>query len=240
MSQCYNPVSDDSTPWRNTRLTGRLPRTIALVTVLAAAACAALGAPSFRGYTGLVKIPTAQTLDRGEFDFGVMTEDTAEAGTSDVFGTYSPRDNVEIGVNGFEAPGSNTRRALINAKYQFTEETEQMPRFAIGGIDIADSIRASGYLVASKSLFRRATILNSNLISIRGTLGVGAGDIEGPFAGISIFAGNKINFSAEWDSRDMNLGFRFTPVKGLRLHAAIFDLGYRDDLGIGGSFTKRY
>lgn len=219
---------------------GCVPRTVALIVVLATAACAALASPSFRGYTGLVKIPTAHTLDRGEFDLGVMTEDTAKAGASDAFITYSPRENLELGVNSFQQPGTDTRKTLLNAKYQFATETETMPRFALGVIDMTDNIKTSGYAVASKSLFRRASILNNNLISLRGNLGVGAGDINGVFAGVSIYAGNKIMFSAEWDSEDMNLGFRFTPIRGLRLHAAIFDLGYRDDFGIGGSFTKTY
>ena len=216
------------------------PRIVVLVVILSAAACAVCASPSFRGYTGLVKIPTAHTLDRGEFDFGVMSEDTAKSGVTDTFATYSPRENLEIGVDGFQKPGTNDRKTQFNTKYQFARETENSPRFAVGLIDFTDTVKTSAYTVASKSLFRRAMILKNNLISVRGNLGVGVGDIDGVFAGVSLYAGNKVMFSAEWDSKDMNLGFRFTPVRGIRLHAAIFDLGYPDALGNGGTFTKKY
>ena len=212
---------------------------IVCVAFLFGAAYVASASPSFRGYTGLVKIPTAQTLDRGEFSFGVTTENTANADPDNAFATYSPRDDVEIGIDSYLPPETKTRQTLFNAKYRFLPGNEKTPGVAIGLIDFTNELQGTAYAVATKSLFRRASIFNS-FISVRGNAGLGVGDINGFFAGLSVYAGNRVMFSAEWDSEDVNIGFRFTPVKGFRLHAAMFDVGNLDQFGIGMSFTKTY
>lgn len=198
-----------------------------------------IGSPSFRGYTGLAKIPTAQTLDRGEFSFGVTTEDTTNQDPDNAFATYSPRDNVEIGLDSYLPPGLHSRKTLVNAKYRCLQGDDKIPGIAVGFIDMTNELQGTAYAVATKSLFRRASIFNS-FISVRGNAGFGVGDIDGFFAGLSLYAGNRVMFSAEWDSEDVNLGFRFTPVKGFRLHAAMFDVGNLDHFGVGMSFTKTY
>lgn len=218
----------------------RMPRAILCIALLLWAACAVTATPSFRGYSGLVKIPNAQTLDRGEFSFGTMSEDTASIEPTDAFATYSPRDDVELGINSFLPTGTETRKAVFNAKYRFLQEAEKLPSIACGLIDFTNQVDATAYVVASKALLRRASIFDSLVTSIRGNVGLGVGELNGVFAGISIYAGNRVMFSAEWDSKDVNLGFRFTPIKGFRLHAAMFDVGNVDHFGVGMSFTKTY
>jgi len=218
----------------------RAPCIVMLVALLAGAACAAFGSPSFRGYTGLVKIPTADTLNKGEFSFGAMTEDTSKFEANDLFANYGPADNMEIGFNSFQQVDSDTRETLLNAKYCFIPETEDKAGVACGLIDFTDEVEATAYTVASKSLARRANLFDSDVTSIRGHIGFAGGAINGLFVGVSAFAGNRIMFSAEWDSKDVNIGLRLTPMKGLRLHAALFDAGNSDKFGLGVSFTKTY
>ena len=219
---------------------GRVQRKIMLVVFIAAVASAALGAPSFRGYTGLVVIPTAHVLDVGEYDFGVMTEDTAISHVNDIFATYSPKENLEVGINAFQPAGSNARSPLFNAKYLLARETDEAASVAVGLVDFTNEIEASAYAVASKSIIRRATVFHGNVIGIRGHAGFGFGDFDALFVGLSAYAGNRIMFSIEWDSKNVNLGFRFTPIKGLRLHTAILDSSNNSRVGLGASFTKTY
>lgn len=213
---------------------------IMCVALLLGAACVLNASPSFRGYTGLVKIPTAHTLDRGEFSFGITTEDTTNSDPDNVFAIYSPRDEVEIGADSYLPPGTNERKMLFNAKGRVLQESEKLPGVSLGLIDLSNEVDGTAYAVASKSLFRRASIFNSLITSVRGHVGFGIGSINGFFAGMSIHAGNRVMFSAEWDSEDVNLGFQLTPVKGFRLHAAMFDVGNVDHFGVGMSFTKTY
>ena len=219
---------------------GRVQRGIVLVILLAGTAGVALGSPSFRGYTGLVVIPTAHVLGVGEYNFGIMTEDTAVSHASDIFATYSPRENLEVGINSFQPAGSNGRKPLLNAKYLLAHETEETCSIAVGLIDFTNEYQASAYAVASKAIVRHASIFNSDVMGVRGHVGFGFGGFDALFVGLSAYAGNRIMFSVEWDSKNTNLGFRFTPIKGLRLHTALFDSGNTDHIGLGISFTKTY
>jgi hypothetical protein len=222
------------------QLLGHVQRKILLVAVMAAAASAALGSPSFRGYTGLVVIPTAHVLDVGEYDFGVMTEDTAVSHVNDVFATYSPREKLEVGINDFQPGGSNGRKPLLNAKYLVAPETDEACAVAVGVIDFTNEIQISPYAVASKTIVRRASIFHSGVISLRGHAGFGFGSFNALFVGLSAYAGNRIMLSLEWDSKNVNLGFRLTPIKGLRLYSALFDSGNTDHIGLGASYTRTF
>lgn len=209
-----------------------------LLTGLMITACVA--APSFRGYTGLVIIPTARVLDVGEYDFGFMVEDKGISHLNDIFVNYSPKQNLEVGVNAYQPASSDKRKAVINAKYLLAAETEEAASVAVGVIDLADQVNISPYAVATKSIIRRAKVFGHSTVSLRGHAGFGFGDIDALFVGLSAYAGNRVMLSIEYDSHNVNLGFRFTPIKGLRLHTAILGSTDTDHVGLGISYTKKY
>lgn len=213
---------------------------ILCVALAAVAVSVAQGSPSFRGYTGLVLIPTSDTLNKGEYNFGLMTEDTSKFEANDIFANYGPTDCLEVGIDSFQIRGADTRETLVNAKYQLMPETESKAGVAFGLIDLTDEVEATAYVVASKSIARDVNVFDNEITNVRGHIGFGGGRLNSLFVGASAFAGNRVMFSAEWDSTDVNLGFRFTPVKGLRLHAAWFDVGGGDNIGLGVSYQKNY
>lgn len=208
-----------------------------LALVIVFCACNCWAAPSFRGYTGLVKVPTASTLNADEFSFGVMTEGTDKFQANDIFVISGIGRHAEIGVDSFQSFDAKDRKVLVNAKYRFSDSRSG---YAVGVIDAANEIEQTGYVVVTKSLIRRTNIFASVVSSVRGHLGLGVGGLNGVFGAISVYAGNRVSFSAEWDSEDVNLGFRLTPIRGLRLHAAILDVGGVDDVGVGMSYTRTY
>ncbi len=208
-----------------------------LLPLLALCACSALSAPSFRGYTGLVQVPSSNTLDAGEFSVGVMSESTDDLQATDAFVMYGVGGQAEIGIDSFQPAGCDRRRTLVNAKYRFSDSRAGC---AVGIIDAANEVQQTGYVVVTKSLIRRTSIFASVVSAVRGHVGVGAGGLDGVFGGLSIYSGNRVVFSAEWDTEDINLGFRLTPVRGLRLHAALLGFGDRDDIGVGMSYTRTY
>jgi len=68
--------------------------------------------PSFRGYSGLVVIPTADTMTQGEYNMGVMTEDVGDFHASDIFANFSPTNNLEVGFNSTLLRGAKDRETL--------------------------------------------------------------------------------------------------------------------------------
>lgn len=213
---------------------------VVICAMLMSVTALAQGAPSFRGYTGLVVVPTADTLDEGEFNVGLMTEDVGDFDANDMFVNYGPIDGLEVGFNSFQPLGGGDRETLINAKYRIMPETEERAAVAFGLIDLTDEQESTAYAVVSKSLARGLTVFDNEITNLRGHVGIGGGRLDGLFAAISAFAGNRVMFSVEYDSMDTNFGFRFTPVRGVRLHAAWFDVGGRDDFGAGVSYSKTY
>lgn len=201
---------------------------------------AASASPSFRGYTGLVVIPTADTLDKGEYNLGAMVEDLGDVDFNDLFANYGPIDNMEVGINSVQAIGGGDRETLINAKYRLMRETEEHAAVAFGIADLADEIESTAYVVVSKSLARGINMFDKEVTNLRGHLGFGGGWLDGLFLGASAFLGNRAMVSVEWDSRDTNIGLRLTPMPGFRLHAGLLDVGGASNLGVGVSFQKSY
>lgn len=208
--------------------------------LLLATSAVAMASPSFRGYTGLVTIPTADTLDVGEFNLGVMVEDLGDADVHDAFGNYGLIDSMEVGINSVRPVGDGERETLINAKYRLLRETEERAGVAFGVADLTDEIESTAYVVFSKSLARGVNLFDNEITNLRGHFGFGGGWLDGLFLGVSAFVGNRVMASVEWDSEDTHIGLRFTPLPGWRLHTALFDVGGANDLGAGISFQKSY
>lgn len=216
-------------------------RSLAIASLLVLMAVgAAFGSPSFRGYTGLVVVPTADTLDKGEYNVGAMTEDLGDFDFHDLFANYGPIDNMEIGINSVKAIGGSGRETLINAKYRIMRETEERAAVAFGITDLTDEIESTAYVVVSKSLARGINVFDKDIMNLRGHIGFGGGRLDGLFLGASAFLGNRLMISVEWDSKDTNIGVRITPLPGWRIHGALFDIGGKSDLGAGISFQKSY
>lgn len=213
---------------------------ILILTICVIAGGTSCAAPSFRGYSGLVVVPTADVLEEGDWDAGVMTEDIDDIDVNDIFVNYGIQEGLEVGINSFLPVEADDRETLVNAKYQLMPETESRASVAFGLIDLTDEVEATAYMVVSKSLVRGIRAFDSDITNLRGHIGFGGGRLDGMFLGLSAFIGNRAMFSVEWDSTDINLGFKFTPVRGIRLHAAWFDLGGADDLGLGISFSRLY
>ncbi|OFX14825.1 MAG: hypothetical protein A2Z18_01935 [Armatimonadetes bacterium RBG_16_58_9] len=211
---------------------------IVCIVLVAAVASVAQAAPSFRGYTGLVLIPNADSLNKGDYNFGAMTEDTGKFEANDLFANYSPTDGLEVGFNSFQVIGTDERETLLNGKYTFMPETEDKAGIAFGITDLTNEVQSTAYAVLSKSIVRGLNVFDSEITNIRGHVGFGGGRFDGMFLGLSGFVGNRIMISVEYDSKDTNIGFRFTPIKLVRLHAALIDVDGSSNLGVGISFNK--
>jgi hypothetical protein len=201
----------------------------------ALAGVAAWAAPSFQGYSGLVNIPTADSLDAGEYNVaGFLAEGDKNSalGAANV-GLLA---GLEMGA-AYEKKEGEPGKTLINGKFNFMSEGIVRPELAVGVADISDRLDLSPYFVMSKSLTGPLNVLHKEIINPRLHLGVGSGRFDGVFGGVSVGIGKIASLMAEYDSKQMNAGLRFAVSPGLQLHAAGLD-DFKH-FAVGLSYNKR-
>ena len=192
----------------------------------------ATATPSFLGYTGLVNIPTADSLSMGEYNAAAFFAG-GDGGNDTVIaaGNLGIIAGLEGGV-AYVNPDEGSDELLLNAKWRIRSEGTVMPAIAVGMADIGDQIDSTPYLVLSKGL----APVGRKILNPQVHVGVGDGLLDGFFAGASVDIAKTTTLMAEYDGRDVNFGARFAISPELRIHAAGFD-GF-DDFGVGISYTK--
>jgi hypothetical protein len=191
--------------------------------------------PSFQGYSGLINIPTADSLDAGEYNFaGFLVEGDKNAAVGAANAGLLA--GLEMGVT-YEKKEGERGETLINGKYNFMSEGLVLPEMAVGVADISDQLDMSPYFVMSKSITGPLNVLHKEIINPRLHLGVGSGRFDGVFGGVSVGLGKIASLMAEYDSKKMNAGLRFTVSPSVQLHIA----GMNDfkDFAVGLSYNKR-
>ncbi|UCH34423.1 MAG: hypothetical protein JSV65_18155 [Armatimonadota bacterium] len=206
-----------------------------IVTLLVAQTVAA--APSFLGFTGLLRVPDADTLNLNEFNLAWFNVDLTDGDETAYAANMGLRDNLEIGVlrTRVELAESET---VLNAKYRIRPETEAHAAVAVGVLDPTDEIESTVYVVASKVVAGRARVFDGEVTGLRAHIGGAGGALDGIFLAASAALGDRLFLIAEYDTADVNLGARLNIGYGFRAHAAwLNDL---DDLGLGVSYNKMF
>jgi hypothetical protein len=210
---------------------------VSLICVFLLVTATAFAGPSFRGYSGLVYIPTADSLDMGEYNLGWFTVDVDEG----IDHTLAAANigllaGFEVGV-AREKPESGDAEVLLNGKLRFQSESFTHPEVAIGISDLTDEIDATPYLVVSKSFRPPAQILHREVFNPRLHVGIGGGRLDGLFLGASVGIGHTATLMAEHDGEHFNAGLRFSVGNMIQIHGAA--LNDFDDYGFGISLNRR-
>lgn len=197
---------------------------------------AAQAAPSFFGYTGLVAIPTADSLNKEEYNLAAFAVNVDEGAD---YTTYAANlgivPNLEVGFARIK-PDEASGETWINAKYTFAPETGGNPAIAGGVIDFTDETDATAYIVLSKSFGHSVRTSLGEITTPRFHIGVGGGQFDGVFGGVSATLGDRFTIMAEYDSEDVNWGARLALSDEIRVHFGGFD--GLDNVGLGISFNK--
>ena len=227
----------------------RYMRLLLCIAILAAISCSITFAiPSYRGYTGLMIIPTADALCQGNWNAGVFSEDVSDTIT-DYVANYGISNGLEVGFDRFlrntEFHGyadSDGAKTLLNAKYAFMPEEDGKPGVAAGIFDITNDLETTVYVIASKSFTSCPVIYDGEIISPRIHVGLGGGYFDGLFGGLSTYLGNRLQVMFEWDSKNVQIGGRFRVTPGLTVHVTGFDITDRDNttFGAGISYGRYY
>ncbi|HUT74762.1 MAG TPA: hypothetical protein VM221_08010 [Armatimonadota bacterium] len=209
--------------------------TIVLVAMLLVQAAAA--APSFRGYTGLLLLPTGDTLDLNEFNLAWFNVDLTGGDQNAYAANLGLRDGLEVGVLRSKVEMAEAE-TMLTAKYRICPETDKHAAVAVGVLDPTDEVDSTMYVVASKIVAGHVRVFDGEITNLRVHLGIGAGQIDGAFIGGSATLGDRLMLMAEYDTHDTNLGARLNIGYGFRAHAGWFnDL---NDVGIGLSYNKMF
>ena len=195
--------------------------------------------PSFRGYTGLLIIPTGDALNKGDFNAGIFSEDVGDT-INDYIANYGLANGLEVGLNRRTPVDSDDHNTLFNAKYRFITETNKNPAVAAGIIDLTDEVETTAYIVASKAFGTPLGTYRGEILNPRIHVGFGAGEFSSLFAGVSSYVGDRVLASVEWDSEDFHAGLKFRLTDSFTLHGGVFDIGDDTTVGVGGSFGLNY
>ena len=190
-------------------------------------------APSISGSTGMIRIPTADTLRPGQFSAGAFywqDHSTAVAAVGLPVGMeVSAAAPWHKGV-----PGNWT----VNAKVALTQEGLLMPAIAIGGEDLGEQNQRSYYAAVSKAL----------PFGFRVHVGAGTGRFKGMFGAVekvlnptSLRKKQQGGFPVtslilEMDGQKMNYGARLSLAHGVRLDAGW--LGQEQRVYLGLTYTN--
>jgi hypothetical protein len=204
--------------------------------VLALLAGPLFAAPSFYGYTGLVAVPTTGALDKDDYNAAVFTLNLEDGVDSNVLAAnLGLAEGLEIGFAHLD-PERGSGETFINAKYRFARETAERPAFAAGVVDLTDEADTTVYLVISKSLVERYQMDLDEAVSLHAHLGIGGGQFDGLFGGLSAIVSERLMLMIEYDSDDINLGANLALNHDFTAHLAGLDAF--DDIGLGISYNK--
>ncbi len=182
--------------------------------------CGALGAvaadPSLYGPTGLVVMPTADSLGFGQAN-GFVNYLDFDGDDSTVFGANAGVGmGIELGIASLHNGGSET---IVNAKWNLKRETLLTPGIAIGVIDITESLKGDmePYVVLSKRLS-----VPASSVAVSGHLGYVAGDWDEVMIGASVDLTSKLQLMADYID-DFSIGARYAVTDDFKVGVSSVD-----------------
>lgn len=200
----------------------RLAPTMALALALAFPVAAA-AAPSLLGPTGLMLIPSADTLGMTRWNVSIAgTWADGEPNATIISANVGLLPGLEAGFARAE-PEDAEAETLLNAKVRVLQPPVGRITVSAGMIDITDQVDRSAYVVLSHTLGAGVLTRVGPVTLPQIHVGVGGGRLDGLFAGVTTTVGSRIGLMAEYDSEDINLGARIALAANLEGTVAILD-----------------
>lgn len=209
-------------------------RSLAVITIigllLVATGTTTMGSGLF-GATDLMVTPSTGTLSPNRAGFAL---NFAEGDVTTFNLDYGLIPDLEIGLAVMDLdddrPGRDGGKTYVTlrGKYRLLKETSSAPALAVGIQDIGeDDLDVSPYIVISKNL--------GPDLDVDGYLGVGGGEIDGIFGGLSKTFNispaqrgssnlSKIQLILEFDSDNLNLASKFKIGSNTDINFGFYDL----------------
>ena len=192
---------------------------IAVAVTLLVSGAVVSAEPSMMGYSGLLMVPTTDTLNDGGYNVAISSSELSGWDDRAYIANFGLQDGLEVGVwwwhpaGGGLVPASSfisRKETLLNVKYQFDSGTPGRASLAIGVSDVTDEIDTAVYFVASKDVGRpiRTTIDGKPISRLTLHGGIGGGWIDDFFFGLEARLGDRLTLIAEHFNDDISVGAR--------------------------------
>lgn len=180
-------------------------------------ALVASAAPTIYGPTGLINVPTADTLSKDAYNLNANQVEFLE----DIsYGfNFGIRENLEAGFT--RLPNKNT---VINLKYMFQPAVDTKTGIAVGVLDATDQVNTALYAVVTRG-FSTETL--SGIGNLRASLGLASSTdreqsaLNSIFGGVSFDVLKKLTVMLEHDGYDINYGVRYPVLPALTAQAGM-------------------
>jgi hypothetical protein len=187
------------------------------------------------GPTGLLLVPTADTLGTLEFNLGASALLIDEApDVTAVYGNVCVLPRLEIGATLLD-PEFSDSETVLNAKYRIMGLPGEVT-IAAGVFDVTDEVDQSIYAVLSHDLGAGIIKPKGIISNPRVHVGIGGGQFDGLFGGVSLQVGQKTDVIAEYDTDDINLGLKYALLPKVNVTAAA--IGGFDEVALGASIAN--
>jgi len=204
--------------------------------LLTALPVAAWAGPSLLGPSGLVTVPTAETLGMAQWNVGasaLWVEDGDDVSLLHANVGLLPK--LEVGVARTDL-AEGEAETLVNAKLGLWLPIPGKISLAAGVEDITDQVDRSAYAVASHTLGAGLVLTEGKVTYPQVHVGIGGGRFDGLFGGVSVTIGGRVLAMAEYDGDDVNLGATWPLAMNLTGTVAV--LNGLEDLGAGVALSS--
>ncbi len=205
-----------------------------VLTLIIGLAMAAVAAPNLLGPTGLLNIPTADTLRDDEYNVSAFNIDGVDPIVYSF--NFGVRDNLEAGFT----RGAD-KLTTVNLKYNFKPMTEKNAGISMGILDATNQVNTTIYTVMGKAISTEALYGITNLHLHAGLASGKSGEqrpLNNLFFGANFDVQNKLTVMLEYDGDNFNYGGRFALTKSVLLEAG--SAGDEHDLVLGASFNSKF
>ncbi len=224
-----------------------------LVGVVVALWCVAVGAePSFLGYTGLVFVPTADTLAARRLNAAWRVDTEAIDFSSTYTVAYGVLEQLELSFVRLPSSIAGSSTSLLNLKLRFDQPLfGKHTQVAAGLIDVADESKnliffgrvnggTRGYLVASGDLWKSQPRNGNDTFLVRGHMGFIAGrGRNNLFVGAEVHLAPSLSLFGEVFENDYNVGATLRLTRRISVEGFVVNL--RDpDVIVGISYNQRW
>jgi len=193
--------------------------------------------PSWYGYTGLVRTPTALISTPQKITGGAHRVELNSREHNVYAATVGLLPALEIGAARIEDVLQDTpipsyaTETVVNVKYEANIgglfNNPVAPRMAIGIFDISDKVNRTNYLVLSRSI---SLVEGSASPLPQASVHIGYANaahspatLDGIFGGIDFVAAEDTLAQIEYDGKDINGALRYYPASWLSLDAGILN-----------------
>jgi hypothetical protein len=208
--------------------------------------------PSYFGYTGLIVVPTAETLGKGQWNAAAYVKLHDISDTNQYSATFGAVDGLEIGLERSKAGVPVVTDTKINLKYAMPKAEPDDLSLAMGVIDATNEVETLVYGVASKNLIHRKTIESDadpqsakalrhfRDISLDGHFGLIGGTDSNFFVGLELKLGKYVSVLGEHYNNSKNAGVRAHLTDKLTADFGLVHLANTTDHRLGISYNQRF